>query len=295
MTAAPPPVQTAQPVVPPTPTPTPTPAPSAAPPAAKPAAQQPAPQQPAPQQQAPQQQAAAGGGLAGLRQQLAQALKGARCALADATVQDSGRVSVTGLAGSNAAPALKSDLATLAGGHPLDWRVRTVDPVFCPAFAALQPATPGEGLVLSLASGRTALHDGERILPRITMADFNGELRVDYLGHDRSIVHLYPTVADAAQHYVAVPARRLSPGTLVTLGDNGPGQPEWEVGPPYGTDMIIAVASSTPLFPKNPPQNAADDAAPYLDQLTRAIAAARAAGGHVSTAVLLVDTLPKQK
>ena len=300
VTAAPPPVQTAQPVVPPTPTPTPTPAPSAAPPAAKPAAQQPAPEQPAPeqpapQQQAPQQQAAAGGGLAGLRQQLAQALKGARCALADATVQDSGRVSVTGLAGSSAAPALKSDLATLAGGHPLDWRVRTVDPVFCPAFAALQPATPGEGLVLSLASGRTALHDGERILPRITMADFNGELRVDYLGHDRSIVHLYPTVADAAQHYVAVPARRLSPGTLVTLGDNGPGQPEWEVGPPYGTDMIIAVASSTPLFPKNPPQNAADDAAPYLDQLTRAIAAARAAGGHVSTAVLLVDTLPKQK
>ncbi|MBN8891247.1 MAG: hypothetical protein J0H91_13245, partial [Rhodospirillales bacterium] len=226
-----------------------------------PAAPQPAPQ-PAPEPQAPQQQATAGGGLAGLRQQIAQALKDARCALADAVVQDGGRVSISGFAGSDAAPALKRDLATLAGGHPLDWQVRAVDPVFCPALAALQPAAPGDSLVLSLASGRTALHDGERILPRITMADFSGELRVDYLGHDRSIVHLYPTVADAAQHYVAVPARRLSPGTLVTLGDNGPGQPEWEVGPPYGTDMIIAVASSSPLFPNNPPQNAADDAGP---------------------------------
>jgi predicted Ser/Thr protein kinase len=276
--AAPPPAQKLQPVV--QAPPLPTPAPSPPPPAAKPAAQQ---------------EAAAGGGLAGLRQQLAEALKGAQCALAEATVQESGRISVAGFAGSNAAPALKSDVATLAGGHPLDWRVRAVDPVFCPALAALRPVAAGEGLVLSLASGRTALHDGERILPRITMADFSGELRVDYLGHDRSIVHLYPTVADPVQHYVAVPGRRLSPGTLVTLGDNGPGQPEWEVGPPYGTDMIIAVASSTPLFTHIPAQNAADDAAPYLDELARAIVAARAGGAHVSAAALLVDTLPKEK
>jgi predicted Ser/Thr protein kinase len=276
--AAPPPAQKLEPVV--QAPPLPAPAVSPPPPAAKPAAQQ---------------EAAAGGGLAGLRQQLAEALKGTPCALAEATVQDSGRVSVAGFAGSNAAPALKTDLTTLAGGHPLDWRVRAVDPVFCPALAALRPAMAGQGLVLSLASGRTALHDGERILPRITMADFSGELRVDYLGHDRSIVHLYPTVADPVQHYVAVPGRRLSAGTLVTLGDNGPGQPEWEVGPPYGTDMIIAVASSTPLFAQIPAQNAADDATPYLDELARAIAAARAGGAQVSAAVLLVDTLPKEK
>jgi hypothetical protein len=233
-----------------------------------------------------------------VRQQLAQATAQVPCTLASSLLQDSGAVSVFGYASGDAGAALRQQLMGIIGAAPLDWRVQQVDPVFCTALATLHPITaqagaPVSGLSVALAGGQTALHDGERIMPRITMAGFSGELRVDYLGHDGSVVHLYPTAADPAQHVAARPATRLAPGTQLTIGEAGPGRPIWEVGPPYGTDMIIVVASSAPVLTRAPSQNADDSAAPYLHDLANGIARVRQAGGHVAGTLLLVDTLPK--
>jgi predicted Ser/Thr protein kinase len=225
---------------------------------------------------------------------LRQALAGAKCALADAVVQDSGTLSVSGLAGRSEAASLRGDVTAAAGGAPFDWRVQGIDPVFCPALDVLHPvAAAPEGLALSLAGGRTALHDGEAIRPRITMPDFAGALLVDYLGHDGSVVHLFPTAADPAQKVAAQPQRHFAPGSVLPLGDPGPGKPYWEVAPPYGTDMIIAVASSAPLFTKLAGPNIEDNASTYLGKLAAAIAAARQTGKQVVGTLLLVDTLPK--
>ena len=124
------------------------------------------------------------------------------------------------------------------------------------------------------------------------MPGFAGELRVDYLGHDGSVVHLYPTAADPAQKVAAQPARRFAPGERLSLGDSGPGKPIWEVGPPYGTDMIIAVASSAPLLTPDPAQNAEDNAAPICAGWPPR---SRGSAGRTQVAgtLLLVDTLAK--
>jgi serine/threonine-protein kinase len=236
--------------------------------------------------------------LHALRQQIAQALAQAPCTLANGLVQDSGSVSVNGFAGSGGADSLHQQLAGVVGAAPLDWNVRPVDQVFCSALRTLRPiagqaGAPLSGLSVTLAGGQTTLHDGERIMPRVTMAEFPGELRVDYLGHDGSVVHLYPTAADPAQHIDARPSIRFAPGAQLSIGEAGPGRPIWEVGPPYGTDMIIVVASSTPVLMRPPAQNAADDAAPYLRDLAAGIARVRQAGGRVAGTLLLVDTLAK--
>jgi predicted Ser/Thr protein kinase len=271
------------------------PAPAAPPPAPKQAVA--APPIPLPQVPAkaaeppPQPPPVALAGLAPLRQMLGQA----RCAVADAVLQDSGTLSVAGLAGSSTAAALRQQAAGLAGATKLDWRVQGIDPVFCTALDVLRPvALAPEGLAITLAGGRTALYDGERIRPRVTMPGFAGELRVDYLGHDGSVVHLYPTAADPAQKVAAQPPRRFAPGEVLALGDAGPGKPIWEVGPPYGTDMIVAIASSAPLLRQMPAQNAEDSAGAYLHDLAAAITAARQAGAQVAAALLPVDTLPKK-
>lgn len=176
----------------------------------------------------------------------------------------------------------------------VDWRVTSVGAVFCDVLGAMQATAPDASPpTLTLAGGRTALHDSERIQPLVTMPTFGGELRVDYIVHDGSRVHLYPTVADPAQHAAAVPARALKPGERLSLGLGRDGKPVWEVGPPYGTDMILAVASSVPLLNKLPPENAADSGAAYLRQLHAAIEAARAKGAQVSSSLLPVQTLPK--
>jgi hypothetical protein len=279
--------------------------PSAAPPAAVPSTPPPtAVVDPTPAAQAPKatkppaaiQEASTD--LHAARQQLALALAQAPCTLANGLLQDSGAVSISGYAGTGAAEALRQQLAGVVGAVPLDWQVQPVDQAFCGALGALRPiavqaGAPVSGLSLTLAGGQTTLHDGERIMPRVTMADFTGEVRVDYLGHDGSVVHLYPTAADPAQHVGARPSVRLAPGAQLSIGEGGPGRPIWEVGPPYGTDMIIVVASSAALLTRAPAQNADNNATPYLRDLASGIARIRQSGGQVAGTLLLVDTVPK--
>ncbi len=169
--------------------------------------------------------------------------------------------------------------------------------MFCDALALLRPISPitggpSPGVGLALYANRTALKDGESILPRLTMPDFAGELRVDYLAHDGTLAHLYPTLADPGAKLNAQPSRKLSAGEHLALGDRGPGKPQWQSGEPYGTDMIIAVASSVPLHVA-PAINAEDMGNSYLADLGRAIEQARAGGAKVSGALLLVDAVPK--
>jgi hypothetical protein len=229
--------------------------------------------------------------------QIEQTLHTARCALAVSVAQDTGAPSVHGMADADTAAALHRQIDGMTGAQPVGWHVRTIDPVFCPVLALLRPISvlggaPGPGVGLTLNADRTVLQDGEPILPRITMPDFAGELRVDYLGHDGSLAHLYPTLADPTAKVAAQPSRRLAAGAHLALGDPGAGKPQWESGTPYGTDMIIAVASSAPLHVAAP-HNVEDKADAYLADLARAIEQARAAGVRVSAALLLVDAVPK--
>ncbi len=76
------------------------------------------------------------------------------------------------------------------------------------------------------------------------------------------------------------------------LGEASPGHPAWEVGPPYGTDMIIAIASSQPLFDRARPNNV-EQAATYLPALQQAVDAAQRRGAKLAGDALTVDTLPK--
>ena len=236
---------------------------------------------------------------AAMLQQIAQVLHSARCALADAVLQDSGGLSVNGLSDAATAASLQRQIGSQPGTPPIVWHMQKVDPVFCPALALLRPISVlagalGPGVGLTLRGNKTVLPDGEAILPRITMPDFAGELRVDYLAHDGSLEHLYPTVADPSAKLVAQPSRRLAAGERLALGDPGLGKPQWEAGTPYGTDMIIAIASSTPLHVAAP-RNAENKSDAYLADLGGAIEQARAAGARVSGALLLVDAVPKAK
>jgi eukaryotic-like serine/threonine-protein kinase len=236
--------------------------------------------------------------LHALRQQISQAFAKSTCTLASGFVQDSGVATVSGYAGSGVVDALRQQLTGALGAAPLDWRVRSVDQVFCSALDLLRPiaaeaGAPVSGLSVTLAGGVTTLHDGQSIMPRLTMADFAGVLRVDYLGHDGSVAHLYPTVADPKNKIAARPAARLTPGAPISMGEGGPNQPSWVVGPPYGTDMIIVVASTAPLLTRVPSQNDEDDAGPYLRDLAAGIARVRQAGGQVAGTLLLVDTIAK--
>ena len=87
--------------------------------------------------------------------------------------------------------------------------------------------------------GRTgALADGELMGIRIRTPDFPSYLYVTYLQSGGDAVHLIGRQGEG---------KRYAPNTDVTFGLD-PAQPRFRIGPPYGREMIIAVASHVPLF-----------------------------------------------
>ena len=54
----------------------------------------------------------------------------------------------------------------------------------------------GARLSLRIAGDPTWLRKDDYIRPRIVMADFRGEIRVDYLDRQGNVMHMYPQLAD---------------------------------------------------------------------------------------------------
>ena len=231
-------------------------------------------------------------GLDAMRHQIAEWASSRRCAILQGDVRERGAVALSGFAGNSAVDGLRQGLAGIVPPGQIDWRVAGVDTAFCSTLDTLRAVVPGFGttgprLGLAMADGKARLHDGDLVRVQLVMPDFAGRLRVDYIVHDGSVQHLYPQLADPRNRIAADPPRTFSPGEPMNLGN-----PAWVVSEPYGTDMIIAVASSEPLFDKPRPSNA-ESAEVYLRDLRAAIENARHHGARLSGAAVTVDALPK--
>jgi eukaryotic-like serine/threonine-protein kinase len=240
-----------------------------------------------------EQQQLAMAGLDGVRRQVADWAGSQNCALLGGNVGDGGSVDLTGLAGDRYLDGLRQGADAIAPAGQIDWRVQGVDQVFCPALNLLHPLVPAFGTIggprlgLQMADGKTRLHDGDPVRVQLVMPDFASRLRVDYVAHDGSVQHLYPQLADSKDGIAADPPRTFTAGEPVNLG-----HPSWTIAEPYGTDMIIAVASSEPLFERARPSNA-ETASVYLRDLQAAIDRARQRGVRLAGAAVTLDALPK--
>ena len=90
----------------------------------------------------------------------------------------------------------------------------------CSPASVPPPGAPRPGLGLTLKDNKTVLQEDESILPRITMPDFAGELRVDYLAHDGTMVAPLSDRGRPEGHSAGEPARRLAAGERLALGDD---------------------------------------------------------------------------
>jgi eukaryotic-like serine/threonine-protein kinase len=230
--------------------------------------------------------------LDGMRRRIAQYIADRRCTLLGGGIDDHGWVAISGFSGGSAVDDLRRDIAAIASPNNFDWRVSGVDSVFCPVLDALRQTVPGFGangprLGLEMADGNARLRDGDKVRVLLTMPDFTGWLQVDYIAHDNTVQHLYPQFDTQKDGIKADAPRSYASGETVDLG-----QPSWEIGPPYGMDVIIAVASSDPLFSRPRPGNG-ETADVYLRDLQGAIDIARQRGASLAGAVLTLEALPK--
>jgi serine/threonine-protein kinase len=215
-----------------------------------------------------------------LRAGLAALARSAQCALPRIGLADDGGIGVAGLVGAGApTTALRDAVQAAAPGAPLAWTATPVDALYCEALDVIRPIArpPGTGLDLTLKGGALRLRDLDPIAPILRLPDYAAHLQVDYLSSDGSVAHLYPLRASSE--------RAFDPYTNLAL-------PVHEVGPPFGTDLIIAVASSVPLFT---PRRLGDDdrVQTYLTALQAAIEAARRRNARVEAKAIALETVPR--
>jgi hypothetical protein len=117
-------------------------------------------------------------------------------------------------------------------------------------------------------------------------------MRVDYLDRQGNVQHLYPQLGDPKEHMIADPPRVFEAGETLNLGEPGPENRGWQVTEPFGTDMIIAIASEDALFDRPRTANV-EKAANYLRDLKKAVEAARSRGARITATAMSVETRKK--
>jgi hypothetical protein len=123
------------------------------------------------------------------------------------------------------------------------------------------------------------LREGDRVLIRITNANFGGYLWVDFYTTDGAVLHLN---AGHAQP-------RLRAGEAIELGNDLPSS--WLVAPPFGTVLLTALSSPTP-FNETADRPPFELASAYLQQLRESLVGAEF-GAHVIAEFVLLRTVPR--
>jgi serine/threonine-protein kinase len=207
------------------------------------------------------------------------------CTLLSST--DDGGIALSGVAGPNVPEPiippsglkLGNSLITVQNG------VQNIPGPYCAVLDALRPyhsLFPGDAgvLGLSLAGGKTQLFTGDLITVEQSMPGYAGYLTTDYFASDGSVAHLYPNLYDPRTEFAA--------GAAKELGNPAKGGQTFPAGAPYGTDMIISIASSTPLFTTL--RQLVEPASTYVPVLQQALAAAQAQGAQITVSALPVVT-----
>lgn len=299
----PPPVQ-AQPATPPAPqvqtppvSPPPatvqTPPPVQQQPTIPPVAVQPPP--PPPQPQPPPQMAAAGPAAGQIREALSARLAGLGCTLTTGDMEGE-RARIAAVTRTGMSESLLRAAVSAAAPGRADLRVRAFAADYCPAIDAVRGdadrfGVRASGLTIGLRGGGDRLLDHDTVRPVVTMPDFPAYLTLLYLTRDEQgqvwVGHLHPNRLD--------PGKRFAPRQRVDLDpkeDEGAtrGTPI-AVGEPFGTDMMLAIATEQPLFPGFRTQ--VEPLSELMPDLNAALAAARRRGSRIAVNAFVLETAPR--
>lgn len=208
---------------------------------------------------------------------IAQALRTIPCALV--TVEKTGgRLLVSGtVAGERAETEVRETVEALAAGWDHGFDLANADAQFCAPLGSVATALDAnrglaEPLTASVLEGPD-LSAGDLLVLEIRAPARPVQVQVDYFTIDGSVVHLLPNPSDSGAALAAGASRRLGEkagGDKATDGKPQSGR-YWTIGPPFGTEMLLTIATAAPLFPTQRPEQ--EPAADYLAALADALAA----------------------
>lgn len=190
---------------------------------------------------------------------------------------DAGKFAIAGyLAQGRAASLLAPEVKSLFDSHAVELRVTEVEPNLCDALEAIAqaPSADGTGDPMALRDATGAEKDrflaGDHLVIEIAPGDDDRFIAVDYFQHDGQVLHLLPGGGPRAQF--------LAARQPLVLAD-----PNWQIGRPFGQDMVVILSSPRPLFERERPL--VERAADYVTQLK-----VRQAAGDVRAQYRIITT-----
>jgi serine/threonine-protein kinase len=202
-----------------------------------------------------------------LQSKLRELLASFRCAQLEARVDDQDRLILQGHLKPEDMPRLQRELAALPRADKVLSKVETLIWPYCEVMEILAPFKLGgnqQALDFGPKQHTTRYIQGDHLVLGLTAPSFDAYLYVDYYQSDGGVVHMLPGTSAQQKRYPA--------GQSFTIGEPKKGEMQWQVQPPFGTDLIVIVASRDLLF--QTPRPEVESAQDYLPALREAIARA---------------------
>jgi eukaryotic-like serine/threonine-protein kinase len=163
-------------------------------------------------------------------------------------------------------PKLKQRLAEIPGLPEVIYEITALTWPYCELVEILFPLkqlNQEQRLGLEITPYQHPSHyvEEENLVLAYTIPSYNSYIYIDYYQLDGGVIHLFPN-GMGLNKPVAAKTRHI-------LGDTAKGQKQWQIHPPFGTEMIVIIASSTPLFDQPRPE--LEQAKDYLSALRKAI------------------------
>lgn len=215
------------------------------------------------------------------------------CSLLHAAVHDGKLVARGYAAGAEAAKRTREILARIGG---IGNETREIPEIFCETIELYEPYLHANRERALGARVGTPRKDGvflnsENLIVDVRSPKFLSWLYVDFFDHEGNVVHMLPSVADDENHF--------EPNVQLELGGDG-GMKVWQVAAPYGTEMVVLLASSKPVFALTTAEQWAawengDTAGPYREVLSKRLDAVRSPSGETKIAADLVIITTQEK
>ena len=217
-----------------------------------------------------------------------QALAAFPCSDLTASVdEDKGTVKIGGyVSRADDIAGVKQRITALEGVKSAEVQVQLRIWPHCEVVKILEPFQArnndsGYGLTVTPSTGHSdRFIEGEKVTIKVTQPNYDGYLYVDYYFVDGNMAHIFPHPNEPES------GRLVKAGETLVIGNTPEG---WEVGAPFGQELITVISSPTPLFDGALPTF--DKAEDYLPRLRQMVDANRGNTKLVAT-YLFMQTEP---
>ncbi|NIM27643.1 MAG: protein kinase [Gammaproteobacteria bacterium] len=211
------------------------------------------------------------------------------CSILQASINDRSVLLRGYVAGSAFMQRVVTSLNSLEGVAEVKSTVEEVPTVFCQTLELYAPLIEanrdaGHGTAISTPNADNVFVEGERLIANLKAPTFKSWLYIDYFAHDGSVVHMMPSPGEEFNE--ADPRESFQIGEPGDIG-------LWEVAPPFGTEIVVMLATSAPVF--EGARGQLEEAADYRAALRKRLAALESASNaaRISADLVVIRTTPK--